>query len=350
MRRMIYLVAILAAGCQGLTITGESTARLRLRIAGEDPMSKGVVKPIPDTNKMFLFIKGEAGDTVYNGLYGERPAELKVEAGNYTVNIYSHLPTLPEFDAPCWSDSKTITLAAGSVTSLAMVCRQSNGAMRLGFSPEFRQKYSAYTPEITDALGTVQYQFSEERFLYLKPGNIYVRLTPLATGQQVPLFSKLLAAKEMITINLRLLQGDSASFGGGILIDSTSNWQTDSVFIGGNDGSTQEKALTLERIREYVGLKIWLTGYIIGGDVSDDTLRFTAPFTKETYLAVAATTTERSRDKCYAVSLPLGAIRDSCSLVRFPANIGRKICIKGTVKESYYGSPGVDPVTEIIME
>lgn len=350
MRRMIYLVAILAAGCQGLTITGESTARLRLRITGEDPQSKGVIKTLPDTNKMYLFIKGEAGDTVYNGLYGERPAELKVEAGNYTVNIYSHLQTLPEFDKPCWSDTKTITLSAGSVTSLAMVCRQSNGAMRLGFSQEFKNKYSAYTPEITDALGTVQYQFSEERFLYLKPGNIYVRLAPLATGQQVPLFSKLIVAKDMLTINLRLLPGDSASFGGGILIDSSSNWKTDSLFIGGNDGSTKEKALTLERIREYSGLKVWLTGYIVGGDVSDDTLRFAAPFTKETYLAVAATSTERSRNKCYAVSLPLGAIRDSCSLVKFPANVGRKIWIKGTVKESYYGSPGVDPVTEIIMD
>ena len=134
MRRMIYLVAILAAGCQGLTITGESTARLRLRITGEDPQSKGVIKTLPDTNKLYLFIKGEAGDTVYNGLYGERPAELKVEAGNYTVNIYSHLQTLPEFDKPCWSDTKTITLSAGSVTSLAMVCRQSNGAMRLGLT------------------------------------------------------------------------------------------------------------------------------------------------------------------------------------------------------------------------
>lgn len=350
MRRMIFLVAILAAGCQGLTITGESTARLRLRITGEDPLSKGVVKTLPDTNKMSLLILSSAGDTMYDGLYGARQSELKFEAGEYTVSIFSHRQLLPEFDAPCWSDTKTITLAAGSVTSLAMVCRQSNGAMRLGFSPEFRAKYSAYTPEITDALGTVQYHFNEERFLYLKPGNIYVRLTPLATGQQVPLFSKLIAAKEMLTINLRLMPGDSASFGGGILIDSTSNWQTDSVFIGGNDGSTKDKALTLERIREYAGLKVWLTGYIIGGDVSDDTLRFTAPFTKETYLAVAATSTERSRDKCYAVSLPLGAIRDSCSLVKFPANLGRKIWIKGTVKDSYYGSPGVDPVTEIIMD
>ncbi|EKD31129.1 MAG: hypothetical protein ACD_77C00391G0008 [uncultured bacterium] len=343
---ILYLLPV--AGCQGLTIIDTGVGTIRLSI-DEESMSKGVIRTMPDTNSFILKIYG--GDTIYNGLYGARPKELKVEQGTYTVEVFSSINTGPKFDSPVWSDSKSVTVAAGSVSSISLLCRQTNGGMRLGFSAEFKTKFSAYTAEVYDIKGSSPYLFTEERFLYLTPGQILVRMVPQNSElSQIPLFSKVLAAKEMLTINVRLEGADSASIGSGILIDSSSFWITDSLLVGSNDGSTKEKAISVNRLSEYVGLKVWVSGYIVGGDLTQSAVKFDLPFTSKSNMAIAAAPATNDRSLCYSVSLPSGPIQTAFNLVDNPANFGKKVWVKGTVSAKYLGLIGIDTTTEVIIE
>lgn len=351
MKRVIFLVAILAAGCQGLTLTDGGEATLRLSIKSEDAVTKAVVRPLPDTNSMHLIVRSSYDDTLYNDLYGSRPADLKVEAGDYIIEVFSHKHKTPAFSSPCWSDIRQVSLTSGSVTSLALVLRQVNAGVRLGFSPEFVSKYSAFVPELYTAEGASAYTYGEERFLYVNPGKFFVRLKPSApTGTAIPLFSKSVSAKEMLTVNLRLAAGDSSTFGGGIVIDTISTWKLDTLLIDGNDGSSRAKAISLSRLSEFEGMKVWVKGYIVGGDVSADSVKYVAPFTKASHMAIAEEPGERLRAKCFGVSLPSGKIQDQFSLVAFPEHLSRRVWVKGTVVSSYLGGPGINPVTEAILE
>ncbi|MHC1691373.1 MAG: DUF6359 domain-containing protein [Bacteroidales bacterium] len=336
--------------CTGLTIVDNGMGTLLLSMDGES-ISKGPVRSIPDTNTFILTIKGGGGDTIYNGLYGIRPKELKVEAGTYTIAVISSVNTGPKFDTPIWFDSKNITVEAGSVNSIALLCRQYNGGLRLGFSPEFKTKFSAYSAEVSDSKGSASYSFTEDRFLYLTPGLIYVKMVPASQElSAVPLFSKTIAARDMLTINVRLADADSATFGSGILIDSASYWFTDSVLVGSNDGSAKDKAISVQRLQEYIGLKVWVTGYIVGGDLTTTAIKFDLPFSTKSNLAIASEPGIRDRAGCYSVSLPSGTIQTTFNLVDNPANMGKKVWVKGTVNAKYLGLVGIESTTEFILE
>ena len=344
---ILYLLPV--AGCQGLTIIDTGVGTIRLSI-DEESMSKGVIRTIPDTNSFILKIYGGA-DTIYNGLYGARPKELKVKQGTYTVEVFSSINSGPKFDSPVWSDSKSVTVAAGSVSSISLLCRQINGGLRLGFSAEFKTKFMAYTAEVYDIKGSSPYLFTEERFLYLTPGQILVRMVPQnSVLSQIPLFSKVLAAKEMLTINVRLQGADSASIGSRILIDSSSFWITDSLLVGTNDGSTKEKAISVNRLSEYVGLKVWVSGYIVGGDLTQSAVKFDLPFTSKSNMAIATATATTDKSLCYSVSLPSGPIQTAFNLVDNPANFGKKVWVKGTISAKYLGLIGIETTTEVIVE
>lgn len=346
---VVVICLLLVPGCQGLTITEKGEGTIRLCI-DQESMSKGVIRTMPDTNSFILKIYS-GGDTIYNGLYGARPKELKVEQGTYAVEVFSSINTGPKFDSPVWSDSKSVTVAAGSVSSISLLCRQTNGGLRLGFSAEFKTKFMAYTAEVYDIKGSSPYLFTEERFLYLTPGQILVRMVPQNSElSQIPLFSKLLLAKEMLTINVRLEGADSASIGSGILIDSSSVWITDSLVVGPNDGSTKEKAISVNRLSEYVGLKVWVSGYIVGGDLTQSAVKFDLPFTSKSNMAIAAAPATTDRSLCYSVSLPSGPIQIAFNLVDNPANFGKKVWVRGTVSAKYLGLIGIDTTTEVIIE
>ncbi|MDD4492141.1 MAG: DUF6359 domain-containing protein, partial [Bacteroidales bacterium] len=166
----------------------------------------------------------------------------------------------------------------------------------------------------------------------------------------VPLFSKTIAARDMLTVNVRLAGADSASFGSGILIDSTSYWVTDSLLVGSNDGSTKDKAIPVQRLQEYIGLKVWVTGFIVGGDLTTTAIKFDLPFNTKSNLAIASEPGIRERAGCYSVSLPSGTIQTTFNLVDNPANMGKKVWVKGTVNAKYLGLVGIESTTEFILE
>ena len=123
-------------------------------------------------------------------------------------------------------------------------------------------------------------------------------------------------------------------------------WNTESYVIGGGDssgkGDSVSDALTVSQAIASVGEEeVWVCGYIVGGDLTSSSASFDPPFTFRTNIVLGPRSSSSSRSSCISVSLPAGEIRDEINLVDNPHLLGRKVCLKGDLVESYYGMPGL---------
>jgi len=337
--------------CRGLTFEDETKGELRLVFTAES-LTKAVVRDFPDSNLFTLSIKSSSGTVIYNGKYGQRPANMQLSAGSYDVNVYSILFITPAFDAVCYSDSKTVVIQSGKTYVLSLLCKQSNVGLRLGFTSEFMTRFVKYKPEILDTKGSIYYPYTETRFAYLNPGNISLRLKEVlpegstATPEVIPILDRVVTARDMLTINLHANPEDASSKSG-IVIDTSSNWVFEYIVIGGGgDGMTKESAFNVGQLAKNAGAKdVWVTGYIVGGDLTATGISFDAPFGSASNIAIADSPTVRDRTKCASVALPSGSLRDILNLNTNPTNLGRKVFLKGTIVAAYFGLAGVNPIT-----
>ena len=93
---------------------------------------------------------------------------------------------------------------------------------------------------------------------------------------------------------------------------------------------------------------VWVTGYIVGGDMtsSAEGISFTPPFKSSSNLAVASRAIVLSKQSCIGVALPSGKVRDTLNLVSSPENLGRQVFLKGDLVEFYYRICGLKNVKE----
>jgi hypothetical protein len=344
---------IFLTSCKGLEFEDETTGELKLAFA-KSVETKSVVRDFPDSNKFILTIKSSSGSIIYNGLYGNRPAKIELDAGSYEIAVVSRDFTIPEFEAPCYSDCKTVVVKAGETCVVLLTAVQSNAGLRLTFTQDFVGKFSGYTAELSDIKGKIGYPFTESRFAYMNPGIVTVRLLKFpqsGSGGKIDTISVVkreMAARDMLTLNLHATPSDASSAKSGILIDTSSRWLFEQIVIGsGGDGLSKDRAMTVDQLVSNIGAKgIWVTGYIVGGDLTSTAIKFEVPFTKDTNLAIAASPTERERDRCISVCIPNNDIRQILNLCTNPGNLGKKVYIKGTVVGSYMGMVGLNPITE----
>ncbi|PKO95652.1 MAG: hypothetical protein CVU12_08970 [Bacteroidetes bacterium HGW-Bacteroidetes-7] len=360
-------IASVISSCQGLVFTdddgdkgdkGETGSGTLAMKFGEAAITKGVTKEFPDSNSFTLVVKRVDGSVIYNGRYGDRPANMVLVAASYDVSVFSRPFGAPQFDAPCYSDSKTVVVEKDKVTYLQFLCRQSNGAVLLSFTPEFKSRFGLWSTVLSDAAGSVVYPYSESRYLYMNPGEISVRLKQSAVpgdSSGVLLTRRTLLPSEMVAINLHSSSGETGGGEGGaatkIVIDTSSIWVKESLVVGNlRDGSSKELALNPDELEGYSGLKgIWVCGYI-AGYLTTGSLISIAPFDVETNIAIALIPGETLKSRCAGVALPTGPIRDALNLKAKPANLGKKIWVKGTIADSYFGIRGVNSLTEFALE
>lgn len=89
----------------------------------------------------------------------------------------------------------------------------------------------------------------------------------------------------------------------------------------------------------------WVEGYIVGfipGKVYTDGV-FTAEGAVATNFILAASASENDLNKCIAVQLPAGALRDALNLQANPGNLGRKVVLNGSM-EKYFSVAGLKSV------
>ena len=320
---------------------------------------KAYSREMPDTNDFLLTVQNNEGSFIYNGKYSQRPGKMVLAPGSYNVRVVSSLFDGPGFDSPCYADSATVLVEGGEVTRLSFLCRMSNGAIRLGFTAAFKERFGRYTAKLEDCNGTSTYPYQESRFLYLAPGDVFLRMVSVSDSFLIS--RKVLKPTEMVTLNLHSSvpgdgsggtpPGDDSNFFTGILIDTASVWLSEELVVGERrDGSSRELALTVDEIAGFAGEKgVWVSGYI-AGFLTTGSLVCVPPFGTETNIALASVPGEMERSNCCGVSLPAGEIRVAVNLKDNPGNLGKKLWVKGSISASYFGLPGVSSVTDYYLE
>jgi hypothetical protein len=124
---------------------------------------------------------------------------------------------------------------------------------------------------------------------------------------------------------------------------------TETYEIGGGStgGSSSEEALTVAQARTSAGVEdVWVSGYIVGGDLTSTSASFASPFESRTNILIGPKSTTSARSSCLSVQLAAGEAREMLNLVDNPLNLGRKVLLKGNIVEAYYGMPGMKNITD----
>ena len=94
---------------------------------------------------------------------------------------------------------------------------------------------------------------------------------------------------------------------------------------------------------------VWVTGFVVGGDLTRSSMSFEAPFGSATNLAIAARSSVRDKDACMSVELPSGDVRDALNLVSNPGLVGSRVCVRGDIAASYFGLVGIKNVSDFVL-
>lgn len=313
--------------------------------AAENPL-------LADTNSFVLTVAKSDGDTIYSGSYGGRPSPLSLDEGSYQLSISSTIFTTPQFEMACYSDQVTIVIKEDEEIKVPLLCRLSNAALKLKFTPTFKSRFHGYTTYIEDKEGGKAYSFDEERFLYLNPGQLLIKMKGASDNFLID--QRLITAGELLTLTLHSTSDGpppDGEEGGhlvtGISIDTTAHWVSEEIFVGERrDGTSKKLALQIGELVSFIGHKeVWVEGYIVG-TLTTGSLINEAPFTVETNIALGPFATTEERALCAGITLPKGAIREALNLKDNPELLGGKVLLKGTVVEAYYGLVGVNSVSD----
>ena len=117
---------------------------------------------------------------------------------------------------------------------------------------------------------------------------------------------------------------------------------------GDGDGSSDKPFDVAQVLAGATGTGVWMTGYIVGAvngkSISD--AAFTAPFSMNSNILIAATANETDVTKCVPVQLVSGTtVRSALNLMDNSGNLGKQVTIKGNL-EKYFGVAGMKSPTE----
>lgn len=334
---------------------GESGGVIRLSFEKyyEEGAYTRVAEHIPDTNDFILDIRSSSGKIIYSGTFGASPESIEVSPGSYTVKVVSEEFSKPAFSKPQFGDEQCIVVPKGAVINVGLVCRQLNSGVKLRISPEFL----TYCPDgvlfLRSAEGKLMYGYSEKRIAYFNPGSVSLVLN--RSGADETLFTRVLGAQEILTVGISVASGSGEETAGlSVSIDTSRFWINDEYVIGGDwqsgKGNASDNAMSVNQAKADIGAQdVWVKGYIVGGDLTSSAMSFEAPFSSATNIAIAARASVSDKNSCMSVSLPSGSIRDALNLPEHPELVGRQVCLKGDIVESYFGITGLKNISDYVL-
>lgn len=307
---------------------------------------------VPDTSEFLLTIQNSSGKTIFEGNFGDCPESLEVPSGSYTVKVLSSEFTKPAFSSPQYGDEQCVIVPSGAVAYVKMQCRQMNAGVRLYIDRSFLAGCPNASLHLKSSQGKLMYSYSEKRIAYFSPGQVSLILSE--GGVDKTLLSRNLQSQQILALGVSAASGSGASqsegFGGlSVFLDTTRVWTEEQYIIGGssNQGSSYENALNVAQAISNAPMEdVWVSGYIVGGDLTSTTCSFEEPFKSATHLLLGPRSSTTDRSACISVQLPSGSVREDLNLVSNPDKLGTKVCLKGDLVESYFGMPGLKNVDE----
>ena len=304
---------------------------------------------VADTNDFILSVTDSKGASLYYGKFGAAPESIVTSPGTYTVSAKSCEFTTPLFGCPQYGDTQVVVVKSGEVCSVVLDCSQINSGVRLKIDPEFLEEYPKGVLFLKSADGKLMYGYSEKRIAYFRPGNVSLVLNN--DGKESVICNRKLEQREVLTLYLSVASsGGSSAAGIHVQVDTSRNWTSENLIVGGGSsgkGKEKDDALSVAQAKDNIGAcDVWITGYIVGGDLSSTRCSFEAPFTSRTNIAIAAKSSCTDKGSCLSVQLSSGEIRDALNLVDNPGLLGHQIWIKGDIVPAYYGIPGIQSISE----
>lgn len=303
---------------------------------------------LPDTNDFILTVRDADGKILYEGPYGQSPEVLEVAEGYYTVGVVSAPFTAPAFDRPQYGDEQVVKVPSGGSVTVKLTCTLRNAGIRLKTGEDFLKAFPDGILYVKQGEAKLKYQYRETRIAYVLPGEVSVLL--YQGGNYETLLTRSLEERVILTLSVSApARNGSGKSSIRIQTDTTKTWISEDYTIGGGGGQNpQEGAISVGDAPAYVGEKdIWVTGYIVGGDLSTTGKNVkTSGITKNTHLALADRASVTAKASCLAVELPSGKVRDALNLVDHPDLVSRRVSVKGTVVEKYYGTIGLKATSD----
>jgi len=326
---ILAAAAVIPASCNWMPDEGQDNARLTFRFVHTK------ADALPDTNQFILTVRRNDGDTpLYEGLYGERPAELQVPAGTYTVSAYSARFPAPAFETPLYGDEKVVVARSGETLAVSFACTQRNSGIRLDFSERFKTRYPGKIV-LRQTEGTLDYEYSEQRTAFVFPGE--TRFNYQDGKAENTLFTRTLAAGEIRTLSLDATDNQSGSTFT-ITVDTTATRRWEKVIVGEENAGDGLSMATAYSIGEFAaadcaGDTVWVWGYVVGTIVAEASVDFSCDTaTAGNNLAIAASADVRDPAACAGVYLSKAAHKNALNLndaANKAAVLHRKIYVQG---------------------
>ena len=343
--RLAALAALLlpATACRDY-FRQSRTGTLLISLRDPFPAPTRAAQALPDVGAFRVTVTDAAGKVYYDGPYERTPDELPVPAGAYTVSAVSAAFDAPAYDTPLWGDTQVVSVAADADVSVELACSQLNCGLRLAVDDSFRETFAGGTLYLTGPGGRLEHPYDEERIAFFRPGAVTVELDE--GGYRQTLFSRPLEARQILSIRLCATVG-SKSGGIRLQLDTARIWLSEQFTPGGAGAGDIGQAYDVATARTRAGEKgVWVAGYIVGVATGTGRIAFAPPFTKNTNLVLGAKASTADKDRCLAVELRAGDIRDALNLQDNPSLLGRKVYMKGDLVSAYYGIPGLKAATE----
>lgn len=303
---------------------------------------------VPDTDEFILTVTSADDKEIYRGLFCESPESMMVAAGSYSVKIVSSDFTRPAFSSPQYGDEQCVVVKSGEVADVRLECCQINSGVRLKIDPDFLNVFPDGALFLSSQDGKLMYSYSEKRYAYFLPGKVSLIMS--RGGSDETLMSKTLLAREMLVLDINVSGSESSSKESLVVsVDTTRTWLSEGITIGGEgyDGSESEAAFSVTDAKSAVGKeKVWVCGYIVGGDMSSTSASFEGPFSSRTHMMIGPRSNTSNRSSCLSVELPSGKVRDALNLVDHPELLGKKVYLKGNIVSSYYGIEGLKKTSD----
>lgn len=354
MRRMIWRVeysvitlCLAALVSCGDRVVDEAFSELLLSFPPvEDLYTKA--SGLPDTDRFILSIIDSDGNSVYEGLYGERPDKIVVKRGVCKISVFSHLFEVPAFSAPCWGDIKEVN-ADKNLVKVDLVCRQINAGLSVRYTEGFKESYQDSYLLLKGEGGELIHNYSEKRVAFFLPGRVDLLIKDADSESKI--LAREIEKGQILTVTLdsRIENGESSI---SVELDTSRRWLHEFIVIGEEpDGSSKDMALRTDMLHNWTGDKdLWVVGYIVGGDNSSSSTKFEPPFTSETNISISISPDVKERVKCVNVELKTTAAKEQLGLKSNPDNIGAKVYLRGDIESSYFGLTGIKSVKEFVLE
>lgn len=349
MKKLILLlstIACLATGCEDFMKAFGRQGELQVRFA-PNTIPGTRASALPDTNEFAILITDSDGKSVYDGKYGALKETMVLDEGNYTIVAKSCEFSTPLFDTPQYGDTQVASVKSGKTTVVTLSCYQMNSGIRLNIAPEFLSTYPNGVLYLKSTAGRLMYGYSEKRIAYFLPGTVNLSLANGSDEQT--LFSRLLEAQQILTLNISVGNQSGTKSGVVVQVDTSRYWLTDNFVLGGDNGggSDTSEAFSIGEAKKHCGDEdVWVYGYVVGGDLTSKSCSFKGPFSSRTNMAIASKSSCTDKEACLSVQLAKGDVRDGLNLVDNPELLGKQVFLKGDIVESYYGIPGIQNISE----